>query len=208
MGKIDKVLSKIRMLNLNSDELKAIIAGTKKILGNKQPYRIKPVVKRCGNDCCSCKHGSPHGPYLYVSYRENGVAKQKSLGLQLVAEETDYYLAEVRPDWKDETYRLPPSRYEKMDEYERHNKGLFSRSLSDEDFYELYGTLPSDDTLNRPTEIWVAYSRYERDLQTWLDKQNALSSKWGVALGLGTTKGHQILLGLEERGYYWDWGRE
>jgi hypothetical protein len=195
MSKISNILVG---LDLDREELKELIALADQLLKSKRSYTIRPVSKRCGKLGCPCRDGAPHGPYLYVTYRDKGRNKQRSLGLQLSEEETDYLLDEPIPDWKNEKYRVSPSRYEKLKDWERHEQGLRSYRLDRDEFEEVYGISYEDDNLNRSKTLWVAYSQYHRDLEVWEDTQRALYSKWGQSIGLGTSKGHVILLGLEE----------
>lgn len=159
--------------------------------------RLKHVYKKCNKDNCTCRYGDVeeygHGPYIYVTWSENGRQRQKSLGRCYLKSELDRLADTPRPSVVD--FIVPREQAEK-------NRERFDEwTLNYDDYAKYYGVYPHEDKLGRPQVVYYDRSRYEKAVSKWRETQVSGTNEF-AHLGVGSPRGVRVLRSMLNRGYY------
>jgi hypothetical protein len=194
-------MGKLNIDDLNRTELLELQTEVKEKLKTFRPYRIKERVIQCGKPQCWCSSGRDgHGPYLYVTYRENDRTKSVSIGPKLAVWEMEEAVPGLPSEFD---YLLTPD-HKYMDMPRADGVNWVYAVLTPGQFFGRYGVTKSEDTFGRSDKFWGTgedWDRYRQDFDQALELREIPQNQW-VEWGVSTLRGVAVLEQLEQRGYY------
>lgn len=188
---------------LGRDELIALQDQIKVRLKQFKPFKIKEVFRTCGVESCYCADGVDlHGPYLYVSWREDRKTKTASLGRKYSLEEIAD-LGKLNYPKLGDYFKVNPAQYEKLSTREQNQ--LWKYNLTDRQFFDRYGVTRDEDSFGRFDHFYGldgAYDEYQAQCELAEQRANIPNSYWSK-FGVGTLKGLAVIETLEGKDYYY-----
>ena len=194
------------MADLNGmtrDELLILQSDIKVRLKKFKPFKIKEVYRSCNRPECYCSNGIDlHGPYLYISWREDNKTKTRSLGRKYEQSDIEEMAYAPSPILKD-YFKINPAQYKKLNRVDRDQ--LWKYELSDYQFEERYSVSKEDDKIGMYDHFYGtkdSYDQYFIDCDLVEEARTKIPNSSYAYLGVGTLDALAVIARLESKNYY------